>query len=86
MQPWKQYSNLQGEAPPQSVVRNLNFIDIKRNYTAFGTIRPNPGQTKISDILFKDFDVVLKQDKLAATDVKNLRYENVILNGQLQSA
>jgi alpha-L-rhamnosidase len=86
MQPWSQYVNLQGEAPPQSVVRNLNFIGIKGNYTAFGTIRPNPGQTEISDILFKDLDVVLKQDKLAATGVKDLKYENVIVNGQPQSA
>ena len=29
MQPWSQYLNLEGEAPPQSVVRNLNFIGIK---------------------------------------------------------
>jgi alpha-L-rhamnosidase len=86
MQPWKQYANLQGEAPPQSVVRNLNFIGIKGSYTAFGTIKPNPGQTEISDILFKDVDVVLKQDKLAATDVKDLKFENVIVNGQPQSA
>jgi polygalacturonase len=86
MQPWRQYVDLQGEAPPQSVVRNLNFIGIKGNYAAFGAIRPNSGQTEISDILFKDLDVVLKQDKLTAPDVKNLRYENVIVNGQLQSA
>jgi polygalacturonase len=86
MQPWSQYVDLQGEAPPQSLVRNLNFIGIKGNYTAFGTIRPNPGQTEISNILFKDFDVVLKQDKLTATGVKDLRFENVIVNGQPQSA
>jgi len=54
VQPWMQYANLQGEAPPQSVVRNLSFIGIKGHYTAFGTIRPNPGQTEISDISFKE--------------------------------
>jgi alpha-L-rhamnosidase len=85
MQPWSQFVNLQGEAPPQSVVRNLNFIGIKGNYTAFGAIRPNPGQTDISDILFKDLDVVLKQGKLAATGVKDLKFENVIVNGQPQT-
>jgi alpha-L-rhamnosidase len=85
MQPWSQFVNLQGEAPPQSVVRNLNFIGIKGNYTAFGAIRPNPGQTEISDILFKDLDVVLKQGKLAATGVKDLKFENVIVNGQPQT-
>jgi alpha-L-rhamnosidase len=86
VQPWSQYANLAGEAPPQSVVRNLSFIGIKGHYTAFGTIRPNPGQTEISDILFKDVDVVLQQEKLAASGVKGLKFENVIVNGQLQSA
>jgi alpha-L-rhamnosidase len=86
VQPWSQYVNLQGEAPPQSVVRNLSFIGIKGHYTAFGTIRPNPGQTEISNISFKDFDVVLQQEKLAARGVKGLKFENVIVNGQPQSA
>jgi alpha-L-rhamnosidase len=86
VQPWSQYANLQGEAPPQSVVRNLSFIGIKGHYTAFGTIRPNPGQTEISNISFKDFDVELQQEKLAASGVKGLRFENVIVNGHPQSA
>jgi len=85
MQPWSQFVNLQGEAPPQSVVRNINFIGIKGNYTAFGTLQPNPGQTEISEILFKDLDVVLKRDKLTTTGVKDLKFENVIVNGQPQT-
>src|ERR1019366_4911973 len=79
VQPWSQYANLQGEAPPHSVVRNLSFIGITGHYTAFGTIRPNPGQTEISNVFFKDFDVALQQDKLAATGVRDLRFENVIV-------
>jgi polygalacturonase len=86
VRPWSQYANLQGEAPPQSVVRNLNFIGIKGKYKAFGTIKPNPGQTEISNILFKDVDVTLEQDKLSATGVTGLKYENVIVNGQPQTA
>lgn len=86
MQPWSQYVNLQGEAPPQSMVRNLKFIGVKGRYAAFGTIKPNPGQTEISNLLFKDFDVILQQDKLATTGVKDLKFENVIVNGQQQSA
>jgi alpha-L-rhamnosidase len=86
VQPWSQYVNLQGEAPPQSVVRNLSFIGIKGHYNSFGVIRPNPGQTEISNISFKDVDVVLQQDKLAATGVTGLTYDDVIVNGQPQSA
>ena len=86
VQPWSQYVNLQGAPGPESVVRNLSLIGIKGHFSSFGAIRPNPGQTEISDVLFKDFDVVLEHDKLAASGVNNLKFENVIVNGQLQSA
>jgi len=85
VQPWSQYANLQGAAPPKSVVRNLSLIGVRGHFAAFGTIRPNPGQTEISDILLRDFDVVLQQDKLAASGVTGLRFEHVIVNGQPQS-
>ena len=76
----------QGAAPPESVVHNLSLIGIKGHFASFGTIRPNPGQTEISDVLLKDFDVVLQRDKLAASGVKDLKYDNVVVNGQPQSA
>jgi alpha-L-rhamnosidase len=87
VQPWSQYFNLQGQAPPQSVVRNLSLTGVKGHYAAFGNIKPNPGQTEISNVLLKDFDVVLPQgkDKLAASGVTDLKFENVIVNGQRQS-
>ncbi|HZQ44689.1 MAG TPA: glycosyl hydrolase family 28 protein, partial [Acidobacteriaceae bacterium] len=88
VQPWSQYFNLQGQAPPQSIVRNITLTGIKGRYAAFGTIKPNPGQTTINNILLKDFDVTLPpgKDKLAASDVNGLKFENVIVNGQPQSA
>lgn len=86
VQPWSQYANLQGQAPPKSVVRNVSLIGIKGRFAAFGVIRPNPGQTEISEVLLKDFDVELERDKLVATGVKNLRFENVMVNGKPQSA
>ena len=88
MQPWSQYFNLQGQAPPHSIVRNVSFTGVKGQFSSFGVIRPNPGQTDISNILFKDFDVTLPQDKdkLAASGVTDLKFENVKVNGQPQSA
>ncbi|HTZ60266.1 MAG TPA: glycosyl hydrolase family 28 protein [Acidobacteriaceae bacterium] len=86
VQPWSQYVNLQGEAPPKSVVRNLSLIGIKGSFGSFGTIRPNPGQTEISDVLLKDFDVTLRDDKLVASGVRDLRFENVVVNGKVESA
>ena len=87
MAPWSQYFDLQGAEPPKSIVKNINFIGIKGTYNAFGSIRPNPGQTDISDILFKDFDVTLKNDKLTTTTgVTGLKFEDVIVNGKPYSA
>ena len=86
VRPWSQYANLQGEAPPKSVVRKLSMVGLKGRFGSFGTIRPNPGQTEISDITFKDFDVTLEKDKLAASGVSDLKFEDVIVNGKLVSA
>ena len=90
VQPWSQYANLDGATPPQSVVRNLSLIGIKGHYASFGTIKPNPGQTTIGNILFKDFDVTIdqdkNQDKLSTTGVTDLKFENVVVNGKPQPA
>ncbi|HVJ01454.1 MAG TPA: glycosyl hydrolase family 28 protein [Sphingomonas sp.] len=82
IQPWSQYKDLRGEAPPQSVVRNVRLVGIKGRFGSFGTIRPNPGQTTISDILLQDIDVTLRDGKLAASGVSGLRFENVVVNGR----
>lgn len=87
VQPWSQYFNLQGEAPPHSVVRNISLIGIKGRFSAFGIIRPNPGQTEISNVLLKDMNVELPEgkDKLAATGVTGLKFEDVVVNGKAQT-
>jgi polygalacturonase len=86
IRPWSQYANLQGEAPPKSVVHNFSMVGVKGRSGAFGTIRPNPGQTTISDILFKDFDVTLQRDKLDVSGVSGLKFEHVVVNGKLVPA
>lgn len=82
IQPWTQYFDLKGAAPPKSIVRNISLVGIRGRLKSFGTIKPNPGQTTISDVLLKDFDVLLEQEKLDTTDVANLRLENVVVNGK----
>jgi alpha-L-rhamnosidase len=82
VQPWTQYFDLKGEAPPKSVIRNLRLIGLKGRYGAFGTIRPNPGQTTIDGVLFKDFDVQLQDPAPAISGVENLRCERVVVNGK----
>ena len=84
--PWMQFFDLEGQPPPHSAVHNLNFIGIKGSYSGFGVIKPNPGQTDISDVLFKDIDVQLKQPTLSTAGVTGLKYESVMVNGQPQTA
>lgn len=87
-QPWTQYFNLMGQQPPKSIVRNISFENIKGKFGTFGTLRPNPGQTTISDVLIKDFDVQLSQQPnlTVAAEVTNVRLENVRVNGNLVTA
>jgi len=82
VQPWSQYANLDGAAPPKSIVRNISLEGVKGRFGGFGTIKPNPGQTEISGILLKDFDVQLTHDKLEVAGTNGVRFENVVVNGK----
>lgn len=82
IQPWSQYAALDGAAPPKSIVRNVSLSGIKGRFGGFGTIRPNPGQTEIGDILLKDFDVQLEHDRLDVAGTGGVRLEHVVVNGK----
>jgi len=82
VKPWSQYANLKGMAPPKSVVRNISLVGIRGSFGSFGVIRPNPGQTDISDILIKDVEVQLVQDRLDLDATVGVRLENVVVNGK----
>jgi polygalacturonase len=82
IQPWSQYIELKGAPAPKSVVRNISFTGFKGRFGSFGRIRNNPGQTEITDIRLEDFDVQLQKDKLEVTGATNVRFANVVVNGQ----
>jgi alpha-L-rhamnosidase len=82
MAPWKQYFDLKGQQPPHSIVKNVTFTGLKGKIGSFGSMAPNPGQTDISDITFKDLDVQLTQDQLKVSGVTNLKFDNVVVNGK----
>ena len=82
LQPWKQYYDLAGEAPPKSTVRDITVSDVKGNAASLGIIEGNRGQTSISDITLQNIDVKLKSAKLKSSSVTNLKIENVAVNGK----
>jgi alpha-L-rhamnosidase len=82
VEPWSQYKNLGDAAPPQSVVRNLTFSRLRGRFGGFGLIRPNPGQTRISDVRLRDIDLRLARPDLVAEGVERLQFDRVRVNGR----
>ncbi|MFL6332456.1 MAG: glycoside hydrolase family 28 protein [Pyrinomonadaceae bacterium] len=82
VQPWTQFFDLKGQPPPKSVVRNVTLSNVRGSYGSFGTLQGNPGQTEISGITLENIDVQLKNEKLNAVDVKDLKVRKVTVNGK----
>ncbi len=82
VEPWSQYRNLDGHQPPKSVVRNVVLDGIRGTFGAFGTIRPNPGQTQIHDITIRNADLHLQEPALDQTGVERLAFDGVTVNGK----
>ncbi len=83
VRPWTQYSDLKGQPPPKSIVRDVTVSNVAGKYGSFGNLQGNPGQTEISDITLENIDVQLKDGKLkGSSEVKNLKIENVTVNGK----
>jgi hypothetical protein len=53
---------------------------VKGAGSSFGKIMGNPG-TEFGDILVKDIDVKLTTTTFELTDLKGLKFENVVVNG-----
>ncbi len=78
--PWSQYFDLKGQLPPKSIVRNISITNVKGAGNSFGKITGNPG-TEFGEILVKNIDVQLKTTTFELTDLKGLKFENVVVNG-----
>ena len=86
IRPWSQYFDLKGEAPPHSVVRGLVLDGIRGRFGAFGIVAPNPGQTDITGIVLRNFDVQLTDERLQVKDAGKPVVENVVVNGKPYAA
>jgi alpha-L-rhamnosidase len=70
---------------PGAIIRDVVIEDVKGTTRRFGNISGNP-TSAISDFLLKDIDVRLtdagERQKLIARDTKNIRFDNVRVNGK----
>lgn len=82
VEPWTQYRQPVGANPPQSRVTSVVLCGIRGRYGAFGTLRPNPGQTRIDGVRFCDIDLSLETPELQTEGVEGLVFENVEVNGE----
>ena len=78
--PWSQYFDLKGQLPPKSSVRNISITNVKGTGSSLGKIVGNP-DTEFGTILLKDVDVQLKATTFDITELKGLKFENVVVNG-----
>ena len=82
IRPWKQFFDLKGQPPPNSIVRNITISNIKGTFGLFGEIQGNAGQIKISEIKVENVDVQIKDDKLTTVGVSGLSMRKVKVNGK----
>jgi polygalacturonase len=82
--PWSQYFDLKGQQPPKSIVRNISITNVKGTGGSFGKIMGNPG-TEFGGILVKNVDVKLTTTTFELTDLKGLKFENVVVNAMPMS-
>jgi alpha-L-rhamnosidase len=61
IQPWSQYHDLKGEAPPTRTIRNVSISGVQGKFGAMGIIKPNEGDV-IEEIMIKHVDVELTRD------------------------
>lgn len=84
IEPWSQYKDLDGQAPPQSIVRNITLSQIKGHFGSFGIVRPNPGQTSIGNIRLSAFEVQLvKEVELVVADGVDVHLQHAVINGKV---
>jgi len=79
--PWTQYADLQGHAPPRSLVRNVRMSNITGRYGALGTIRPDGAQTNVRDVRIENVALTLADPKFSIAGVEGLTFANVVVNG-----
>ncbi len=80
IRPWTQYTNLQGNAPPHSTVRNITLSGLTGSFGAWGEVRPDP-QVTVTGVRLDSIDLRLhRPDKLPVAGAQ-VEMHHVVVNG-----
>jgi alpha-L-rhamnosidase len=78
--PWTQYFDLQGKPAPSQLVNNITMSDITGTLKGFGRI-DGPEKSTVQNITFKNINITVKSPDVVTKNVKNLKFDNVMING-----
>ena len=82
IEPWTQYFNLGGHAPPGQIVENVSISNVSGSTTSFGRI-VGPEKSTVKGITLQDINLQLKKPEVVITNVENLKLDQVMINGRL---
>jgi polygalacturonase len=78
--PWTQFFDLQGHAPPSRSISGVTLRHITGRYGSMGRIVGNPGDV-ISGIRLEDVTLTLADERFARDSVSDLTARDTVLNG-----
>jgi len=82
IEPWMQGFDLKGLTAPAQCVENVTFENIQGEASSFGRI-DGPAKSVVRGITFKDVDLNLANTNILMQKVRDLKVENVHINGLL---
>jgi alpha-L-rhamnosidase len=80
IQGWNQYFDLQGRPAPSQWVTNVTLENITGMLHDFGQVS-GPAKSTVSNLVFKNINIALKNPAVVTRNVKNLKFTNVKING-----
>lgn len=81
IEPWNQYFDLAGHAPPSQTVENVSVSNVTGKTTSFGRIG-GPAKSVIRNITLENIDLQLANPEVPIKKVENLKVENMMINGR----
>jgi len=79
--PWEQYFDLQGKPAPSQLATGITLSDITGKLNSFGEI-DGPKNSTVQNVTFKNINITLKKAAVIAKNVKDLQFDNVMINGR----